>query len=393
MNSDSLGAFCSHVSLNLPGRGDGPLAGLTFAAKDNFAVAGFRSSGGSPDWLRTHGPEPRTAPAVQTILDAGATLTGKTNMDELAFSLDGVNAHFGTPINPAAPDRIPGGSSSGSASAVAGRLVDFALGTDTAGSGRVPGSLCGLFGIRPTHGRIPIDGIVPFAPSFDTVGWLTRSAELLRRVGDVLLGASDQTRTFRRLLIADDFFADADEVVRNALMPHVQTVARAIGRAQSVTFAAGQMETWIACFGTLRGAEVRVSLGDWIAKTEPNFGPGIRERFEHTKTITQEMVEDAAKERRAICQHFDTTLGEDGVLCLPTVPVLPPRRAATAEELATYRGRTLRMTIIATIGGLPQVTLPLGQGEGVPVGLSLIGPRGSDGALLRLAAGVNVSPM
>ena len=362
MTTDPFGAYCPHFGVNIPGRAAGPLANLTFAAKDNFAIAGYRCAAGNPDWLRTHASATRTAPAVQRLLNAGASLVAKTNMDELAFSLDGVNFHYGTPTNPRAPDRIPGGSSSGSAAATAGALVDFALGTDTVGSVRVPASLCGLFGIRPTHGRIPIDDIVPFAPSFDTVGWMTRTAELLGRVGEVLLGPPEESLASpRRLLIADDVFADADEPVRNALTPLLHTVGRAIGKVQHVANSVAGFEAWIAAFGTLRGAEVCASLGEWISTVQPNFGPGIRDRFEQTRSITPEMVELAKAARQKACEHLDVLLGDDAVLCLPTVPVLAPLRTATQEELATYRARTLRTTIAATITGLPQVTLPLAE--------------------------------
>src|SRR6266542_391068 len=142
---DPSGAFCQHVNVHLPGAALGPLAGLTFAAKDLLDIVGYVVCAGNPDWLRTHAPAEKTAPVVQALLEAGATLVGKTITDELAFSMSGENIHYGTPLNPAEPERIPGGSSSGSASATASRLVDFALGTDTSGSIRVPASYCGLF--------------------------------------------------------------------------------------------------------------------------------------------------------------------------------------------------------------------------------------------------------
>ena len=187
MIDDRHGAFCAHDPVSLPGAGSGPLAGLRFAAKDNFDVEGFRSCGGNPDWLRTHGPAPSTAPALQALLDAGAELAGKTQMDELAYSINGENHFYGTPINPRNPDRIPGGSSSGSAVAVAAGLVDFAMGTDTAGSVRLPASFCGVYGFRPTHGAVSIEGCMPLAPSYDTVGWFSRDPATLERVGRVLL--------------------------------------------------------------------------------------------------------------------------------------------------------------------------------------------------------------
>ncbi|MFZ0888721.1 MAG: amidase family protein, partial [Candidatus Binataceae bacterium] len=180
---DTLGAFCAHASLRIEGARGGPLAGLTFAAKDLFDVAGYACCFGNPDWLRTHAPARRSAPAIRMLLAAGATLVGKTLTDELAFSVAGENIHYGTPLNPRAPERTCGGSSCGSASAVAGALVDFALGTDTGGSVRVPAAFCGLYGMRPSHGRVPIEGVIAHVPSADTVGWMAPDAEMLGRVG------------------------------------------------------------------------------------------------------------------------------------------------------------------------------------------------------------------
>ncbi len=188
MMDDQLGAFCKHCDVSIEGAAGGPLHGLTFAAKDNYQVAGFACCAGNPDWLRTHPPADSTAPAICMLLDAGARLVGKTILDELAYSVAGENIHYGAPINPRAPGRTTGGSSCGSAAAVAGGLVDFALGSDTGGSVRVPASFCGLFGIRPTHGVVPVSGLVPHVPSADTVGWFARDGRTLRHVGEVLLG-------------------------------------------------------------------------------------------------------------------------------------------------------------------------------------------------------------
>ncbi|MFQ5924120.1 MAG: amidase family protein, partial [Anaerolineales bacterium] len=227
---DHLGAFCKHAELTLPGAPGGPLAELTFAAKDLFDIAGFVTGAGNPDWLRTHKPATITAPAVQAVVDAGATLVGKTHMDELAFSINGENAHYGTPVNPRAPGRIPGGSSSGSASVVAGEVVDFALGSDTGGSVRIPASYCGTYGFRPTHGRISLTGVVPLAPSFDTVGWFAGKASVLERVGRVLLVDNSERSMPLRLLLADDAFTTADASVRSALQPTVDAVEGLVGK-------------------------------------------------------------------------------------------------------------------------------------------------------------------
>ena len=208
--TDDLNAF-ANLDVHVPGAPDGPLSGMAFAAKDIFDVAGHVTGGGNPDWQRTHDPAERTAPAVQALLDAGATLVGKTHTDELTRGILGRNPHYGTPVNPAAPGRVPGGSSSGSASAVAGGVVDFALGSDTGGSVRMPSSFCGLYGLRPTHGRISLDGVLPQASSFDTVGWFARDAVTFERAGRVLLQSTATGTTPKRLIVAEDLFEVVDE--------------------------------------------------------------------------------------------------------------------------------------------------------------------------------------
>src|SRR5436190_14269818 len=165
LDQDNLGAFCRQSDVAVQGTGAGPLANLIFGVKDIYGVAGHKTGFGSPDWLATHGPATRTAPSVQILLDAGADLVGKTHSDELTFSLQGENAHYGTPINVNAPGRIPGGSSSGSAAAVAGGLVDFALGSDPGGSVWAPASCCRVYGLPPTHGRHSLAHQGPLASS------------------------------------------------------------------------------------------------------------------------------------------------------------------------------------------------------------------------------------
>ena len=223
---DPLGAFCRDNHTSLEAQGTGLLDGLTFAAKDVMDIVGSTTGFGQPAWLRTHEPATASAVVVDRILEEGARLVGKTVTDELSYSLTGENRHYGTPLNPLHPDRVPGGSSSGSVSAVAGSLVDFALGTDCAGSVRLPASYCGVLGMRPTHGHVPTQGIIPFAPSFDTLGWLARDAEVLRSVGSILLGKHYLSVKPRRLLIATDCFALVGPEIRDALMPSVDSLRR-----------------------------------------------------------------------------------------------------------------------------------------------------------------------
>jgi amidase len=389
---DTLGAFCDFHDLHIAGRAGGPLSGLTFGLKDVFDVAGERVGAGNPDFLRDQRPAAKTAPAVQALLDAGAELVGKTIADELCFSLEGENAHYGTPVNPNAPGRIPGGSSSGSASAVAGKLVDFALGTDTGGSVRLPASFCGIYGLRPTHGRISTSGMVPLSASADTVGWFARDAAVMERVGAVLLG--DDTTAFvpRRLLIASDAFALADADIAATVEPAVDRLASAFGGAQTVTACADGAESWLSCLRLIQGVEIAAAHGAWVAAAKPRFEPKIAERFAWAVSVDPALAPPARAVRQRYAAALDALLGDDAVLCLPTAPGIAPLRNTPPAELNPFRLRALQMLGIAGVAGTPQISLPAATAHGCPVGLSLIGPRGADRALLALAVRLALTP-
>jgi amidase len=383
---DPLGAFCDFNHVAIRGRAGGPLSGLTFGLKDVFDVAGERVGAGNPDFLRDQRPAARTAPVVQALLDAGAELVGKTVADELCFSLEGENAHYGTPANPKAPGRIPGGSSSGSASAVAGGLVDFALGTDTGGSVRLPASFCGIYGLRPTHGRIPTVGMVPLSPSLDTVGWFARDAAVMERVGAVLLGDDAHALAPRRLLLASDVDGLADREVAAALAPAVDRLAAMIGPPQQVTACADGIDSWIACLRVIQGVEIAAAHAAWVAAARPRFGPRIAERFAWATSVDPALVPPARAARQRFAAALDALLGDDGVLCLPTAPGIAPLCNTPPGELDPFRVRALKMLGVAGLAGTPQISVPVATVRGCPVGLSMIGPRGSDRALLALAA-------
>ena len=386
--NDPLGAFCRDNHIAAAGAAGGPLAGLTFAAKDVFHVKGGVTGYGHPDWLRTHGIEAETADAVQRLLDAGAALVGKTLSDELAYSLSGENHHYGTPVNPRDPSRIPGGSSSGSASAVAGGLVDFALGSDCGGSVRVPASYCGLYGMRPTHGRVSLKGAIPFAPSFDCAGWFARDAALFARVGGVLLKDAP-ARPVGRLLLAEDALAELDPAAVEALTPAIARVEAAVGPAGRVTLADAGLADWSETFRTLQAAEIWQSLGGWIEAVRPVFGPGVRERFAAAAAVDPAKVAAARGRRRAIVERLTALLPPGTALVLPTAPRSAPRRGSADEDLeVAYRHKAMNLLCVAGLGGLPQISLPIAEVGGLPLGLSLVGGRGGDADLVGLAAAV-----
>jgi amidase len=382
---EPLGAFCRETHVALPGAKAGPLSGLGFGAKDVFDVAGHKSACGSPDWLASHALAETTASTLQTLLDAGADLVGKTHTDELTYSLMGENAHYGTPVNVNAPGRIPGGSSSGSAAAVAGNLVDFAIGTDCGGSVRLPASFCGIYGFRPSHGRIALDGCMPLASSFDTFGWFTRDAGTLARVGEVLLEETPRAMRPKQLLIATDAFESAGPDVTAALAGALVKVRKLIGNDQPAVIAGDGLAACFAIFRTLQAAEIWANHKDWIARTQPSFGPGVRERFEFASTVSEADVAEAKKRREMFSERVYNLLADGSVLCLPTSPGIAPKRGASGAELDDFRGRAMALLCAAGLAGLPQISLPLAGLDDCPLGLSLVGRRGSDMELLTLA--------
>jgi len=381
---DELGAL--RLRVDIAPSGDGPLSGLTFAVKDMFDVAGIVTGGGSPDWLASHGPAARTAPSAQACLDAGARLVGIAIADELAFSPFGENVHYGTPRNPKAPERVPGGSSSGSASATAGGLVDFALGGDTAGSVRIPACWCGLFGMRPTHGRIPLDGVMPLAPSFDTVGWFARDGAMLQRVGRVFF--DDPAPPIRRIFWLEDAFALADgpEILQQAATQLTDRLGPAEVRRIAFGETLGAFDDWLAGFNALRPREIWGALGPWIEAAHPKFGAKTAARFA--------AVHDAAGADVSKQQAFRDTgrrkvadlLSDDGVLLLPTVPMIAPKKGISDADAPALRERIFRLTCLSPMLGFPELTLPLATVEGCPTGLSLLGPPRGDAMLLAAAA-------
>ena len=371
-------------TFTLPGAPAGPLAGTTFGAKDLFDVAGHVTGYGNPDWARTHAPAERHAAAVAALLDAGATLVGKTQTDELAYSLMGVNAHYGTPENAADPRRVPGGSSSGSASATATGLVDFGLGSDTGGSVRLPASFCGLWGLRTTFGLVSLDGAMPFTHSFDTVGWFAREARLMARVARAL-GCPDAAAP-ARLLLPVDLWARAEPDCVAAVAPALARLQAHLGPAEPVLLAPEGLAAWRETFRICQAAEIWQCLGPWITEHAPALGPGTRERFEMAKRIDAQSVAAAGTQRANVRERMAEVVQPGGALAFPTSPAPAPMLLAEPAELDAFRTRALEMLCPAGLAGLPQLSVPAGRVDGGPVGLSLLGAAGQDAGLIALAA-------
>lgn len=383
--ADPVGAFVPHGRITRKSGHPGPLEGLTVAVKDLYDWAGVPTGAGNPQWLATHTVPTADAVALARLLDAGATLWGKTVTDELAYSIQGDNVHYGTPVNTAAPGRVPGGSSSGSAAAVAAGLVDAALGTDTGGSVRVPAAYCGIFGLRTTHGLVDRRGLVPLSDSFDTVGWFARTAGPLDNLADVLVPSLAPTLPWRRVFV----LAEADEATDPATVVALRQVRTKLGLP---VYALGPWGTWGGleglrkAYATVQAYEAWANHGPWISANRPSFGPGIAQRFEAASKVTAAQ----AAEARAVAQGFRSdlraALGDDGVLVLPATAGPAPRVDAEGTEVDDVRTQTMRLTCLAGLAGLPQVTVPALATDGLPRGVGLLGPAGSDRALCELAA-------
>ncbi|MBZ0218440.1 MAG: amidase, partial [Fimbriimonadaceae bacterium] len=363
----------------------GPLSGMTVAIKDLFDVKGYPTGCGHPGLIAKSKPAKSHASLVETLLDAGAVFSGKTLTDEIAFSLNGINHHFGTPINTRSPDRIPGGSSSGSAAATAGNMVDFAIGTDTGGSVRAPASYCGLFGLRPSHGAISLDGCMSLAPTFDTAGWFARDAETFLKVGDVLLAQDQSAIHAPKPAVIQDTLALMDDGPRKVFKTMVSRMESILGPIGDVTLDAAGLSYWLKIFRICQAKEIWSVHGEWIERESPEFGPGVRERLEWASKISSDEAASAREVRTGLRARVNAVLQEHKLLVLPTVPGVAPLRSTSIEEIEIYRDRALSILSISGLSGVPQVTMPLATYEGAPMGISLIGSKGSDRALLEIA--------
>jgi amidase len=387
VSDDPFGALVPGWSPPAGHDADGPLAGLRVVVKDVIDVAGSVTGGGNPDWAAAHEAAAESASAVRALTDAGAVLTGKGQCAELAFSLSGDNVHFGMPTNPAAPERDPGGSTSGPASAVAGGLCELGVGTDTLGSIRVPASYCGLYGFRPTHGGIPADGVMPLAQSFDTVGLLAADPDHLHRAAGVLLGADPAAGSPpSRLLLSPLLFQAAEDDIAEAARAAASDLARRLGAELATTELmdeAPSPEEGITAFNILQGVQVWRNYGDWVERTSPSLGPDIAARLERAAGFGPKDVATAKPVARAVAAAV-ARLGPGEAFVLPSTGTPAPRRKADADEREKARVSAGQLTSIATLAGAPALSLPLAQ-VATPVGLSLVGAPGSDLSLLAAA--------
>ena len=380
-----MNAFVPGPRCHVAGASEGPLAGLRFAVKDLIDVADVATGGGNPDWPRIYPTPSRHAWVVQRLLDTGASVIGKTITDEVSLGILGENAHDGTPLNPAAPDRVPGGSSSGSASAVASAVCDFALGTDSGGSVRVPASFCGLYGIRPTHGRMDFSGITVQSPSSDTCGWFARDAATFAAVGEALFGAAMPDALPTTLLVATDAFGFADSDVQSALGPLVDRLAALIGSRQNVMLAPQGLSVWQRAQRVLQSSESWNTFEPWLDSCNPRMAFSVARALIFGSMLTDAERSAASLMRIEVRARLRLLLPPGTILCLPTTPFPAPPKGLPNSVLAPMRDRISCLTSHGGLTGVPQVNIPGATVNGLPVGLSIVAGRDADLDLLRVA--------
>ncbi|KAF3497908.1 hypothetical protein DY000_02058017 [Brassica cretica] len=403
--SNDYGAFIEKSTISpRPSSSFPSLKDLTFAIKDIFDVEGRVTGFGNPDWLRTHSAATSTALVVSSLLEAGATSLGITIMDEMAYSINGENAHYGTPVNPVASERVPGGS-------FVNALFFHQAGTDTGGSVRVPASYCGIFGLRPSHGVVSTVGVTPMAQSFDTVGWFARDTATLKRVGCVLLQQPHLDATEpSQLIIADDCFKLCSVPRELLVLPLVQSVDKSFGGNTVINkvdlgayieehvpslkhfmtsetqreFCIPSLMALSSSMRMLQRFEFKMNHGEWVSLVKPEFGPGISERIEEAIRVSDEKIDLGRLVKTELLTALSTLLGDNGVLVIPTVPGPPPHLQADVVALESFRSRAFSLLSIAGVSGLCQVSIPLGLHENLPISVSLVAKHGSDGFLLGL---------
>ncbi|KAI4301812.1 hypothetical protein L6164_035056 [Bauhinia variegata] len=413
MAADSgYGAFLEKFVLGPSSSSPGlPLSSLTFAVKDIFDMEGLVTGFGNPDWARTHPVATSTAPSVLALLRGGATCIGKTVMDEMAYSINGENIHYGTPRNPCAPDRVPGGSSSGSAVAVGAKLADFSIGTDTGGSVRVPASYCGIFGFRPSHGAISTSGVTPLAQSFDTVGWFARDPIILGRVGRVLLNLPELAPVKpTQIIIAEDCFKLSSIPYNIVYQPVIKAVKKLCGgdlvkheilgdyvginvpslknfmtkENTDQVYNIPSLAALSSAMRLLQMYEFKNNHGEWVTTVKPNLGPGISERVSAVLRTTGDNTDICHSIKRELRDALNALLGDSGVVVIPTVPGPPPKLQTNTSDLEIFRAKAFSLLSIAGVSGFCQVSIPLGVYDDLPVSISLVARHGSDGFLLNL---------
>jgi len=371
---------------------EGPLDGLRFTVKDNIDIAGHKTSYGSPAWRDAHPAPAHNALCVDQLLCAGARCVGKVVADEFTYSLDGESFYFGTPRNGKAPDRVPGGSSSGSAASVSNGLADFSLCTDAGGSIRVPASLCGLWGMRPSLHRISEAGVLPFQPSVSTVGVLADRCDVLDTAMRVLLnGRTSSSASLKRIFVLQDALQLADAAVQEQFRGALERLVSDTGidfvpiRFSEIV---GEPCALQACnmnaLRDLQTAEFQSTVGNWIEAFRPELGFTFAMAYGNVQKFDRIAALDNIARCQRLFHQINAFFAPDTIICFPTTTKIAPKKGSlnTLEAVMDFYDPTMTITAFSGVAHLPEVSAPMMTVEGCPVGLSFVAGHYRDEFLL-----------
>ncbi|WP_298939589.1 amidase [uncultured Psychromonas sp.] len=365
--------YCIQGPSNLAATAEGVLSKLTFVFKDLFDVKSYATGAGNPAWLISHQPAQQTASVIKKLLAQGANCVGRVQTDELAYSLNGQNIHYGTPVNPLAPGCLPGGSSSGSAVVVANGEADFSIGTDTGGSVRVPASYCGLFGLRPTLGKLALDNTFELAKSFDTAGVFSKDLTMLSNVFNVLAEQKQQGQKATTLYLDNTLANQLSQQRLSGLKHWCEEANIELLSCNLLADTEQTLDGLSLLFRTIQGFEIIEGHDAWLKEHGDSLDPSIMQRVMWARSITQQQYVEAKAQQHLFQQKLISLFNEmHGLWILPTTPSGPPALTMEGDELAEYRSQLMGLTSIAGLAGFPQLHLPMqGLTEG-PCGFSLM---------------------
>jgi len=358
----------------------GNLLDMRFLCKDMCQIKGFKTSCGNPDFYKHTAEATENAPFLEKILNEGAILEGITICDEFFYSIIGENIHYGTPSNKNAPNCVPGGSSSGSAAALTQINYDFTIGTDTGGSVRVPASFCGIYGFRPTHGRINLNKVYPMSESFDTLGWFSNNKSNMLKVGKVFFDHFEEIPIEQKnILIPIDIINNLDENIKSQFYDYCENKFKNLKKVQLSKYNKSELAE---CFRVIQGYEIKLSMLPWIQKYNPKISTEINSRFEVTKNITVNMYNESINLRKEFVSELDKNLSEEALIIFPTTPFSAPVTGQSDDDLSELRKKVMEFTCIGGLSSRPQISIPKFKGSNGPIGLSILGNKNADEIIL-----------
>ena len=358
----------------------GNLLDMRFLCKDMCQIKGFKTSCGNPDFYKHTAEATENAPFLEKILNEGAILEGITICDEFFYSIIGENIHYGTPSNKNAPNCVPGGSSSGSAAALTQINYDFTIGTDTGGSVRVPASFCGIYGFRPTHGRINLNKVYPMSESFDTLGWFSNNKSNMLKVGKVFFDHFEEIPIEQKnILIPIDIIDNLDENIKSQFYDYCENKFKNLKKVQLSNYNKSELAE---CFRIIQGYEIKLSMLPWIQKYNPKISTEINSRFEVTKNITVNMYNESINLRKEFVSELDKNLSKEALIIFPTTPFSAPITGQSDDDLSELRKKVMEFTCIGGLSSRPQISIPKFKGSTGPIGLSILGNKNADEIIL-----------